>query len=215
MVVARLVQQVYNRALRERLPRKPGIYAGVPARTCKLFDATDHFPDYKRGVVEAIQEHVSEGDHVELVGFGRGISTVHILRAGAEHVTAHEAAPEMIEIGRETLTLNAVPEDAVDVRHSLVGEAVDVYGDESGATVVSPSELSSADVLLLDCEGAEESILAALGESPPTVIVETHPERGVPPQATIDALDDDYEIERRQYHPEREPEKQVIVGTRS
>lgn len=214
MVVRRLVQRVYNRVLRERLPRKFGVYAGVPARTRRLFDATDHFPDYKRGVVEAIQEEVSDGDHVELVGFGRGITTVHLLRAGAGKVTAHDAAPEMIDIGRETLSVNTIPEEAVDIRHSLVGEAVDVYGDESGATVVSPSELSTADILLLDCEGAEESILSELGTLPATVIVETHPERGVPPQATIDALNDTYDIERLQYHPQREPEKQVIVGTR-
>lgn len=213
MVVRRLVQHVYNRVLRERLPRKFGVYAGVPARTCKLFDATDYFPDYKRGLIEAIQEHVSDGDHVDLVGFGRGISTVHLLRAGASHVTAYEAAPEMIEIGRETLSVNTVPEEAVDIRHSLVGEAVDVYGDESGANVVSPGELSSADVLILDCEGAEESILSKLGNLPETVIVETHPERGVPPQVTTDALKDDYETKRLRYHPDRELEKQVIVGT--
>lgn len=215
MVLGRFVQRGYNRVLREWLPRKFGVYAGVPARTCKLLDATDHFPDYKRGVLEAIGEHVSEGDHVELVGFGRGISTVHILRAGAAKVTAHEAAPEMIKIGRETLSVNTVSEDAVDIRHSVVGEAVNVYGDESGATVVQPSELSSADVLLLDCEGAEESILSSIGTLPATVIVETHPERGVPTRATVDALDEAYEIERLQYHPEREPEKKVIVGTLS
>lgn len=213
MTFGSLVQQLYNRVLRQRLPRKFAVYAGVPARGARLLDSTDHFPNYKPGLLSAIDEYVEDGDHVELVGFGRGVSTVKFVEAGAGHVTAHEASREMIEIGRETLEVNGVPNDAVTIEHTLVGKDVDVYGDSTGATVVSPSELSNADILVLDCEGAEEEILENLGTLPETMIVETHPECGVPHEATTTQLVDDYDLDLRRYSPEREVEKQVVTGT--
>lgn len=213
MSIKTIAQKLYNGVLRERLPRKFAIYAGVPARGARLLDATDHFPDYKPGLLSAIDEYVEDGDHVELVGFGRGISTVKLLEAGAGHVTAYEASQEMIEIGQETLEVNEVPGDAVTVEHALVGEGVDVYGDVEGATVVSPAELSDADVLVLDCEGAEAGILDELGTLPETVIVETHPECGVPHEATTTRLVDDYDLDLRRYSPHREVAKQVVTGT--
>lgn len=209
-----VVKPIYNRLLRPHLPRKYCVYNGVTARGVRLLDATDHLPNYKQGFIDAIHEHVPVGSTVELVGFGRGVSTVACLQAGARHVTAHEAASHMIEMGRETLEINPVSASAVTVKHSLVSEAIGVYGDPGDATLVEPSELCDADVLVLDCEGAERSILTGLGTLPETVIVETHPGRGVPTDVTVDALTDDYEVSRRDYKPD-DPEKDVIVGKRT
>lgn len=213
MMWGTIAQKAYNNVIRDRLPRKFAVYAGVPARGARLFDVTDQFPHYKPGLLSAIEENVEDGDHVELVGFGRGVSTVKILEAGAAHVTAHEASQEMIAIGNETLQVNGIQDDAVTVNHTLVGEAIDVYGGAETATVVSPSQLSDADVLVLDCEGAESSILDALGRRPETIIVETHPECGVPPEATRTQLVGDYDLDSRRYSPTREAEKQVVTGT--
>jgi len=75
------------------------------------------------------------------------------------------------------MELNAVAE-WVDVHHAIVGEALSINGQAGAAQTVPPDELPSCDVMQLDCEGAERSILSSLHEYPETVIVETHPRYG-------------------------------------
>lgn len=214
--VRRYLQTAYNETIRPRLPRKYGVYAGVPVRNEGLLDAVDHHPNYKRGLVDAIRETVEDGDTVVLVGGGRGVSTVHCLRAGADEVIAFEAAAEMIETAAATVRAAEVPGRA-EFRHALVGEAVEVYGDLGGADVVAPDELPDGDVLVMDCEGAERSILEGAGDLPETVIVETHPERGVPTGPTETLLADaGYDVTARQYEPDQAvADKRILVGRRT
>lgn len=210
----RVVQVAYNETIRPRLPRKYGSYAGVPVRTEALLDTEDRHPDYKRGLIDAIHERVDEGDEVTLVGCGRGVSTVHCLRAGADRVVAYEAAREMIDLASDTVR-NEYAEGRVELRHALVGEAVEVYGALDGADVIPPEDLSTGDVLVTDCEGAERSILDGLTDWPSTAIVETHPERGVPTDVARSLLADaGYEVTARRYEPDQSvPSKRVLVGT--
>lgn len=209
-----IVQSAYN-AIRPYLPRKFGVWADVPVRCEALLDAEDYHPDYKRGLMDGIHEHVDDGDVVSLVGAGRGVSTVHCLRAGADRVVAYEAARSMLDVAEETVAIEGAI-DRVEWRHALVGEAVEVYGDLAGADVVDPSELGGTDALVLDCEGAERSILDALGDRPPVVVAETHPERGVPTDVTRELLaDSGYDVDARRYAPEQDVEgKRVLVGVR-
>lgn len=211
-----VAQPIYDRWLRPHLPNKYAVYAGVTARDVSLLDATDRFPNYKRGLLRAIHETVGDGDAVVIVGGGRGVSSVHACRAGAEHVAAYEAAAEMCKIACETVDIADVA-DRVDIHHALVGEDIAVYGDANDAATVPPRQLRPADVLLLDCEGAEASILDALDECPnmpSSVIVETHPERGIATERTASLLADaGYTVERLPYKPDCEHEtKCVLVG---
>jgi len=214
--VRRYLQTAYNETIRPRLPRKYGVYAGVPVRSEGLLDAEDRYPDYKRGLVDAIHETVTDGDRVVLVGGGRGVSTVHCLRAGADEVVAFEAAAEMIDTAAATVRAAEIP-GRVEFRHALVGEAVEVYGDLDGADVVAPEELPDGDALVMDCEGAEESIFAGARDLPATVIVETHPERGVPTDRTRTLLTDaGYDVSERQFEPDQAVHgKRVLVGRRT
>lgn len=208
------IQRAYN-VVRPHLPRTWQTYAGVRVHDARVLDATLSHPDYKRGLIEAIQEHAA-GRHVELVGFGRGVSTVKALEAGAAHVSAYEAAENMLTLGVETLLANGQPLHQVTLHHALVGPAVDVFGDASGARQLDPSRLGVGDVLVIDAEGAELEILEAQDSPPaPLSIVETHPDKGsnaVEVDAKLNRLG--YRVEWRDYEPDR-ADKDVLVGRQS
>jgi len=206
-----LLKRAYNALARPHTPRTIGVYAGVPARSARLLDATKIHPDYKRGLVDAIESEVDDGDTVCLIGFGRGISTVYALRAGADRVVAFEGSREMIQRGRETLQMQGLGK-RVEVHHAIVGEAIDVYGSGAGAQIVSPAELPECDVLVLDCEGAELSILGGMTSAPETVIVETHPRKGAPAAAARDVLEPYESVEAREY-PAAEDGSVALVAT--
>lgn len=209
--VRRLARQAYNRTLRPHLPRKFGVYAGVTVRWPVLLDLTDRLPEFKSGLVGAIGETVEDGDRVTLVGGGRGVSAVHCVRAGAGRVDAYEAAAEMLEIARETTEIEGCA-GSVAFHHALVGEAVDVFGEFAEAAWLDPADLDAGDVLVLDCEGAERSILAGLEARPRAVVVETHPEQGVPTAEIRDLLERaGYAVDSREYEPDRDL-KRVLVG---
>lgn len=207
------LRTVYNRTVREHLPRKYRLLAGVAVYDAAMLDVTVDLPQYKAGLMNAIRTGIETGDRVELVGFGRGVSTVHCLRAGADTVVAYEAAEEMIELGTHTLEANLAGDGRVIVRHALVGDGVDVYGDAADAEAVSPETLCDADVLVLDCEGAEVSILEGLGTYPDTIICEAHPDHGATTERLRSLLEPRYDVTTYAYHPER-TEKDVLLARR-
>lgn len=211
--VYQLLQWFYNRTARPYLPKTWAVYAGVTVKNARLFDLEARDPDYKGGLIQAIQEY-SEGRDVELVGLGRGVSTVHTLQAGATRVTAYEASSDMIDEARTTLEVNSCDRSRLTIRHTLVGEDINVFGSVGEANQMSPSNLSSAELLILDVEGAELGILDGLGTWPEVVIVETHPALGAPTEAVLDRLEPFYaDVEAREHKPGAPPEKQVVVAS--
>ncbi len=209
-----VVQRVYDAVLRERLPLTMGAVAGVPALYPRLLDATKNHPDYKRGLIRAIHDNCGDRS-VTVVGLGRGVSTVHCIRAGATRVDAFEASASMIGVAEQTFAACPYdPTERVTVHHSVVGEAVEVYGKGVGDQV-SVDELPGNDVLVLDCEGAERSILDGLSDDRrgSTAIVETHPERGVTTDETRKRLERLYDsVGEREYMPEDDRGKRVLVA---
>lgn len=185
-MIRELVRVVYERTVRRHLPRKVASFNGVPVRQPRLFDATDTRPDYEAAIVESLQQQVSDGDRVVVVGGGWGVSTVVAAREAGHDgaVTTYEGSAEQAGRVRETTRLSRV-EDRVMVEHAVVGEAVRVYGGDAaaGAESVAPEALPDCDVLVLDCEGAELGILDALSIEPRTIIVETHPMFDAPAEA--------------------------------
>lgn len=207
-----LIRKFYDATIRDHLPRKYRVLGGVAVYDASILDITSTKSYYKEGLLDAITEYVDNDDHVELVGFGRGVTTVYALSAGAAEVTAYEGAQEMIQIGKHTVRVNRTGNGELTVKHSIVGDGIDIYGDGKQADQIPPSKLSNADVLILDCEGAEQSILASLGHWPETIICETHPEKGVPTDATVAQLPDSYRVEAREYEPANEtPDGKVVV----
>jgi hypothetical protein len=208
------IRKLYNDTIRDVLPYKNRTLAGVTVKDTPLFDLSADNPIYKIGLILSIYDNISSGDTVEIVGFGRGVTTTHILYAGASHVSGYEGTTHMLEKGINTVERNFGDSPPLDVHHAVVGDPVDVYGDFSDAAVVPPSELSDADTLVLDCEGAEISILSDIGQYPETVICESHPTKGAPATEIVDLLKDHYTVSTRSHKPQRNA-KSVVIGTRT
>lgn len=209
--VREIVRRAYNATIRPLLPEKYGVYAGVPVRRPALFDVTDHRPDFKAGFIDAIHEYVGTDDRAVIVGGGWGVSTVHCTRAGAVRVDVYEGSREMLEVGRETVRTAGSPE-RVEHHLAVVGEAIDVYGEFDDVERVDPADLDPGDVLVLDCEGAERSILDGMAQYPETVVVETHPSAGVPTAEIRQLLTAaGYQVETRPFQP-GDDDKRVLVG---
>lgn len=206
-----VTQSLYDRYVRAHIPRVYGNYGGIAARDCRLLDFNKTFPDYKTGLIEAIEHHINPGDIVTLVGAGRGVSSVRIAQQGAT-VHAYEAAKQMIPVAKETVE-TAGFSDQLIFYYATVGEAIDVYGSEFGPSL-EPRLLGTNDVLVMDCEGAELSILKGLGSYPETVLVETHPEKGVSTKSVYVALRErGYDVVSNPYNSDSE-HKQVLEAVK-
>lgn len=212
MIGYNTIQTIYDLTIRTYLPKKYRLLAGVAVPDAPLLDFTADKKGYKHGLMSAISEGVKEGDQVALIGFGRGVSTVRAFDAGAEQVTAYEAAEEMISLARKTVEVNRPFNSQLTVEHAIVGDPIEIYGNDSKARIQSPENLSKTDVLILDCEGSEKSIIEKMGINPETIICETHPERGVPTDEVLNVIPDSYSVSLRDYEPDCRPGKKVILA---
>ncbi|WP_126661902.1 hypothetical protein [Haloterrigena salifodinae] len=176
-----LVQSAYNRFLRPFLPKKLAVYNGVPIRAVKLLDQQVTFPDYEKPLIESVRCHANKGDTIVQIGGGRGPSTVAAVRAvePSGHVIVYEGSPKYISKIKETLHLNNVSE-FVDIQLKIVGEDRDVWGKTDNVEIIEPERIPNCDVLVLDCEGAEQVILPRFNCTPETLIVESHGQLGSP-----------------------------------
>jgi len=188
----RIVQLAYNRVLRPHLPATHWVAAGIPVYGSdddplapKIVDIGENVQSYKPELIAAIKKYVGTDDDVGIVGGGRGVDSIVATRQGGD-VTAYEAAGEMVEIAKKTIEWQAL-ENKIHFQHAIVGEDVEVYGTDIGEKV-SPSSLSH-DVLVMDCEGAEKSVIQGLDYLPRVLIVETHPERGMSTKKTEVAIE--------------------------
>ncbi|WP_154658560.1 FkbM family methyltransferase [Halopiger djelfimassiliensis] len=176
-----MLRRIYDYYLRPRLPRKIGVYNGVPVRDRALFDITDEQPNYEGALIAALRDVVATTDRCLIVGGGRGVSgTVAANLTGPSgHVTVYEGSHDQVKLVRETLELAQVSEWTT-VHHAIVSKKVEIYGESGDADRISADELPNCDTLILDCEGAEISIINSLDEKPENIIVETHAVFGSP-----------------------------------
>lgn len=210
-----IIQTAYDLIIRPRLAQTNyRICAGVTVRDRTVLDATKRNPGYKVGLLRAIHDQVDDGDDVLVIGAGRGVSTVHAARSGAKTVTSIDAASRMLEQCRETFADNWLPVDCeVVLRHGLVGDEIEVYGDASMAPVIPVADLPDCDVLVMDCEGAEKSILEDMDSLPQKFVIETHPGRGVPTSVIEDLLaKHGKRFDRREFEPDCIEGKFVLVS---
>jgi hypothetical protein len=130
------------------------------------------------GEIESQTKYTCEGDRVIIIGGGDGISAVFASRAaGASgEVTVYEGGDTYCTRIRNILTINSVPANW-KVEEAVVGPPRDVYDADDATRTISPSELPSCDVLELDCEGSEETIIQQLEIRPRVITIELHPER--------------------------------------
>lgn len=203
-----MIRNLYNALVRERLPRKRKVLNGVVTRKARLLDLTTVNNGYEGPLVRSIRERVRPTDTCLIVGGGWGVSTVAAARI-TDDVIVYEGSLDQITHVEETLELNGV-RDRVDLRRGLVTGDGEFYGD-TAADPVAPERLPDADVLVMDCEGAELEILREMTIEPRTVVVESHGHFGAPTDEVTDLLEErGYEIVR--IEPESE-ETDVMVIT--
>ena len=180
-----------------------GVRVPLPAEPRKPLDRlfgrdTPEDSPFERGLASVHREHIRPGDEVTVVGGGFGITTVAAAEAGAR-VTVYEASADRLAALRETLRLNGVGPERVTLRQAVVGELTAAEADEKGLDpdlpTVAPADILPCDVLELDCEGAERSILRSLRAAAPDaslprlVAVEVHPIKlGGRPGEVLDLL---------------------------
>lgn len=170
----------WDHRIRPTLPRRAVKYNGVEVKAAHCFDSilpwyTTHRPGYEKALVQGIEEHVTKGDDVVIVGGGEGVSTVTAARYVGENgsVTTYEGSTTFIKRLNKTIPRNGVA-DRVTVKHAVVGSNANLWGESNGARYLSSTELPDCDVLILDCEGSEVDILNYLTNRPRIMIVETH-----------------------------------------
>lgn len=175
------VRRLVSRPFRDRI----AVYNGVAVRDRPLFAKRDWEPGHKLHLTEVALAATDKGDEVMVVGGGRGIVPTALARHGRA-VTVYEAASEMCQRLRETRRLNSV---YYSIQHAIVGETgEEVYGDTTRATRIEDVDSLHGDALVLDCEGAETSILPT--QTFDTVVVETHPAFGASTSEVRDLLGD-------------------------
>lgn len=170
----------YDKVIRQNLPRRTVAFNGIQVRAARLGDSlipweeTD-IPTYEGALIRGIRNQVQKGDTVVIVGGGWGVSTVvaaNKVGPGGKVIT-YEGAKEAVDDIRDTVQLNDFQE-RVSLEHAVVAEEISLRGDSNGFEPVPPSELPECDVLVLDCEGAEVTILEEMAIRPRTLVVETH-----------------------------------------
>lgn len=183
-MLERSAAYVHKRALRPLLPvAAPVRYAGIPIGVSRRRGDTvlpsvarlyRDVPGYEATLVAGLKRHLRPGDEVVVVGGGWGVTATTAALETTPHgrVTCFEGDAEGCERVRRTAAANGVS-GRVSVIHAVVGEAISVYGSQTGP-VVAPGSLPDCDVLQLDCEGAELNILREMSIRPRVVLVETH-----------------------------------------
>lgn len=170
-----LSQGLYNRVLREKLPKKVGAYGGVPV-PLPLFDRHTTSPRWEERLRTATEDVLEAGDHIVIVGGGVGTTAVHaanvVGRGGS--VTVFEANGDnarSVELAAEWSDVA----DLVTVKNAVVGPPIDIWGPYDEAARLDGSDLPQCNVLQLDAEGSELAVLDDLTIRPRAIVVEYHP----------------------------------------
>ena len=195
-VAREAVPHVYSHYVRDYLWRRETRLNGIRVRSHRIGDSIVPWqaghpdPDlYEGAIVDGLRDHVQNADDVVIVGGGWGVSTVVAAEETGVRGSIHtyEASPKYSEYVRETAALNDV-HDTVSVVNRAVSHTVSTFGDDNSANALHPSVLPECDVLELDCEGAELSIISEMDIRPRTIIVETHGVYGSPTEKVTGKL---------------------------
>lgn len=221
------VDLFYRRVIRPLTPRTGELarFNGVPVRELRLGDrladwrlpASANRPDCEGVLLQKIRENLEEHQEATIIGGGWGVSSViaarQVGRSGSVEVI--EASEKMVERIEETLRLSGL-EDHVTVTLGAVGSRRRVWHGSEDIRKLPVSELPVCDALVMDCEGAELSIIRHLKQKPPMVIVETHGCFGASSEEVVASLEErGYQIRYRGWTREpraRQRDLKIVVA---
>ncbi|MFB6129204.1 MAG: protein-L-isoaspartate(D-aspartate) O-methyltransferase [Salinigranum sp.] len=185
-VITQTGQVAYERVLRHRLPRKIALCNGVLAYYPRVLDRTAHLPDIESHLVDAVHRAVETGDTVVEIGGGFGITTVHAAESVGEGgaVFTYDAHAKRVDYIATAARINGVA-DRVEVRHATVGPAIDTKGNSER---IPATDLPECDALVLDCEGAESTVVREIDHLPRSIVVEFHPELAADSRPEFESL---------------------------
>lgn len=187
------VHRVY---IRDRLPRRCGELNGVTVRYRRVLDSVlplefnhPNPESYEAGLVESLRQNIESGDSVVIIGGGWGVSTVVAAKEAGQNgfVQTYEASPQYVEYITETTQLNNVS-DRSEVVNAVVSHSVNIRGTVESKKTIAPHDIPDCDVLVLDCEGAEITILDELSIRPRIIIVESHGHLGSSSKGVVNRL---------------------------
>lgn len=176
--------------------RKIAVFNGVAVRGAALYSKIDVFSNHEAELIDAIRNHVKTGEKVMVIGGGSGASTVVVAHqvGNLGSVESYEANKNSFARVKETISLNRV-NDRVQVHHTIVEKPVYLLGEIGNPSLLAAKDFPECDALVMDCEGAELSILQNITIRPRLIIVETHPSLNSSKEDTIELLENmKYEI---------------------
>jgi hypothetical protein len=151
----------------------------------------------KKRTYKKFHQSITEaGSNVVIIGGGYGISTFYACQSAGRdgHVTVYEASKDQVDIIDDMCKEREVSEQC-EIIHGLVGDDINIYGETQSYKQIQINEIRSCDVLELDCEGAELSILESIEISPDHILCEVHGQYLDDPEKTVPILEDlGYEI---------------------
>ena len=186
--------------------RKIAVFNGVAVRGASLSSKVDIFPEHEAELISAIRNHVKNGETAMVIGGGSGASTVVVAHqvGNLGSVESYEANKNSLARVKETISMNKV-DDRVKVHHAIVEKPVYLLGEIGNPPLLAAKDFPECNALVMDCEGAELSILQNITIRPRLIIVETHPSLNSSKEDAIKLLENmEYEIisgkTKRQYH---------------
>lgn len=153
--------------------RKRALAGLVPSRWLPVPQAD--IPTFESASVDGLGRVVRPGDAVVVVGGGSGLTAIVAAQLSAGpggSVVCYEGARARVQYVQEAAVLNCA--ESLRVVHAVVGATSNLFDDADGGGLLDPRDLPPCDVLEMDCEGAELSILRSMTIRPRAVVVETH-----------------------------------------
>lgn len=185
-VSSRAIGELYDQTVRRYLPITGQITrAGVVTDDERLFDTylpkewqfAQDDPLYKSGYLPLHRNLIQPRDTVVIVGGGRGVSAVSASKQVGSNgkIIIFEGSHEQCLEIYDTLLRNNC-ENNYTIKNNVVGPGINVYTDDKDTIrSIDPSNIPECDVLELDCEGAEYTILEKMEIRPRVLLVELHP----------------------------------------
>jgi hypothetical protein len=134
--------------------------------------------NFEAGVFLSHLRVTNPDDRILAVGLGTGSTLIPMVKfmetTGGGFYRSIEASESQIEIARKNIELNNIDCSRYEIINAYAGkDSYDIWG--IGSNINLDINEYEFDVLEMDCEGSELSIIQSLKRTPRNIIVELHP----------------------------------------